>query len=106
VARVSPNSVEALKAGEADLAVVFTASPYVEDSDLVVAADKEVIGADQVVPLHRHPVDQLFDGRLRPRLDEVSELVTSEGLGSKRCRDAKPAHESAPGPAGAGVGRP
>lgn len=75
------DSVAQLEGGQVDVAVVFSPSPYVDDPDLVVLEDdRQMIAADNVVPVYRRSVDQLFDGRLRQDLDDLAALITDDAL--------------------------
>lgn len=75
------DSVAALKQGEVDLAVVFSASPYVTDPGLVVVEDdQQMIAADNVVTAYRRSLRELYGQALGDELDALAELITPEAL--------------------------
>ncbi len=75
------DSVAALKAGNLDLAVVFSGSPYPTDPELLaVEDDKAMVAADNVVPVYRRSLGPLFGGKLADQLDGFSELLRPAAL--------------------------
>ncbi|MCR2817010.1 ABC transporter substrate-binding protein [Microbacterium jiangjiandongii] len=70
-------SVEALTAGEVDVANVFTADPRIQTQDLVVLEDPEgLFLASNVVPL----VNEELADELAEVIDPISAALTPEGL--------------------------
>ncbi len=70
-------SVEALTAGEVDIANVFTADPRIQTEDLVVLEDPEgLFLASNVVPL----VNEELADELAEVIDPISAALTPEGL--------------------------
>ena len=77
------DSVDALRAGEVDVAVVLSGGPYADDPGLVVLEDdRSMLGADHVVPLYRASLVEVYGRALVSDLDALSALLTLEALRS------------------------
>lgn len=73
-----PRTIEALKAGDVDVGLVFTSSAAVADPGLVVLEDdKKLQTADNLVPAIRADV---VDDNIREILDKVSAALTTADL--------------------------
>jgi osmoprotectant transport system substrate-binding protein len=73
-----PRTIEALKAGDIDVGLVFTSSAAVADPGLVVLEDdKRLQTADNLVPVIRADV---LDDNIREILDKVSAAMTTADL--------------------------
>ncbi len=73
-----PRTIEALKAGDIDVGLVFTSSAAVADPGLVVLEDdKRLQTADNIVPAIRQDV---VDDRIRSVLNKVSAALTTSDL--------------------------
>ena len=76
-----PLTVGALEGNEIDVGLLFTTSPAVETSDLVLLADDGGLQpAENVVPVVRTDVLQRHGDDLRQPVNAVSELLTTEEL--------------------------
>ena len=77
------DSVDALRAGEVDVAVVLSGGPYADDPGLVVLEDdRSMLGADHVVPLYRASLVEVYGRALVTDLDALSATLTLEALRS------------------------
>lgn len=75
------DSVAALKGGDADIAVAFSNSPYVDDPDLVVLEDdRAMLAADNIVPVFRRSLLTLHGTAIADALDDLSALLTPEAV--------------------------
>ncbi|HEV3498298.1 MAG TPA: ABC transporter substrate-binding protein [Actinomycetes bacterium] len=73
-----PRTIEALKAGDIDIGLVFTSSAAVADPGLVVLEDdKKLQTADNLIPAIRADV---LDDNIREVLDKVSAALTTADL--------------------------
>ena len=78
-----PATIGALEGGEIDVALLFTTTPQVEAKSFVLLADDRGLQpADNVVPVVRRAVLERHGERLRTRLDAVSAALTTEELTS------------------------
>lgn len=76
-----PLTVGALEGNEIDVGLLFTTSPAVETSDLVLLADDRGLQpAENVVPVVRTDVLQRHGDDLRQPVNAVSDLLTTEEL--------------------------
>ena len=76
-----PLTVGALEGNEIDVGLLFTTSPAVTTSDLVLLEDdRRLQPAENVVPVVRTPVLERYGDRLRQAVDGVSRLLTTEEL--------------------------
>ncbi|SHN44697.1 polysaccharide deacetylase family protein [Cryptosporangium aurantiacum] len=77
------DSVAALRDGEVDAAVVFSSSPYAHDQKLVVLEDDRGMNAVQnIVPVFRTSLLEVFGASLRTELNTLSGLITPAALRS------------------------
>ena len=73
-------SVQALKRGSTDLAVVFSNSPYPRDPSLVALKDdRGMLAAENVVPVYRRSLKVLYPALPRD-LQRLGALVTTKAL--------------------------
>ncbi|MGH9265386.1 MAG: glycine betaine ABC transporter substrate-binding protein, partial [Acidimicrobiales bacterium] len=76
-----PLTVGALEGDEIDVGLLFTTSPAVATSDLVLLADDRGLQpAENVVPVVRTPVLERHGDALRRAADEVSRVLTTQEL--------------------------
>jgi osmoprotectant transport system substrate-binding protein len=76
-----PLTVGALEGNEVDVGVLFTTSPAIASSGLVLLADDRGLQpAENVVPVVRTPVLERHGDRLRDAVDAVSRRLTTEEL--------------------------
>jgi osmoprotectant transport system substrate-binding protein len=76
-----PLTIGALEGDEIDVGLLFTTSPAIASSDLVLLVDDRGLQpAENVVPVVRTPVLERYGGRLRHAVDSVSRLLTTEEL--------------------------
>jgi osmoprotectant transport system substrate-binding protein len=76
-----PATVGALEGGEIDVALLFTTTPQVEQKGFVLLADDRGLQpADNVVPVVRTDKAKRYGERLRSTLDAVSAALTTEEL--------------------------
>lgn len=76
-----PATVGALEGGEIDVALLFTTTPQVAVKDFVLLADDRGLQpADNVVPVVRNDKAERYGDRLTAALDAVSAALTTEQL--------------------------
>ena len=76
-----PATIGALEGGEIDVALLFTTTPQVEAKGFVLLADDRGLQpADNVVPVVRDEKADRYGERLRAPLDAVSAALTTEEL--------------------------
>ncbi len=76
-----PLTIGALEGDEIDVGLLFTTSPAIATSDLVLLADDRGLQpAENVVPVVRTAVLERYGGPLRRAVDSVSRLLTTEEL--------------------------
>jgi osmoprotectant transport system substrate-binding protein len=76
-----PATVGALQGDEIDVALLFTTSPQVGPMDFVLLADDRGLQpADNVVPVVRHEVAERYGDALRSTLDAVSAALSTDEL--------------------------
>jgi osmoprotectant transport system substrate-binding protein len=76
-----PLTVGALEGNEIDVGLLFTTSPAIATSDLVLLEDDLGLQpAENVVPVVRTPLLERHGDTLRQAVDDVSRLLTTEEL--------------------------
>ncbi len=74
-------TVAALEAGEIDVAILFSTSGIIADRGFVLLADDQgMLAADNVVPVMTDEVFDAYGDAVVGELDNVSALLTTEGL--------------------------
>lgn len=76
-----PQTIEALKANEIQVANLFTTQSAIAANDFVLLEDDEgIVGAESVVPVIRTETLDAYDDELVERINAISETLTTEGL--------------------------
>lgn len=76
-----PLTVEALKGGEIDIAVLFSTNGQIAENDWIVLADPEgLINADNIVPVMSDELVDAYGDDLEAAVDEVSGALNTEAL--------------------------
>ncbi len=76
-----PLTVEALKGGEIDIAVLFSTNGQIAENDWIVLADPEgLINADNIVPVMSDELVDAYGDDLEAVVDEVSGALNTEAL--------------------------
>jgi len=74
-------TVQALEAGEIDVAVLFSTSGIIADRGWVLLEDDQnMLAADNVVPVLTEELDEAYGDEFRSLVDEVSAAMTTEDL--------------------------
>jgi osmoprotectant transport system substrate-binding protein len=74
-------TVQALEAGEIDVAVLFSTSGIIADRGWVLLEDDQnMLAADNVVPVLTDDLDEAYGDDFRSLVDEVSAAMTTEDL--------------------------
>lgn len=74
-------TVQALEAGEIDVAVLFSTSGIIADRGwILLEDDQSMLAADNVVPVLTEELDQAYGEEFRALVDEVSAAMTTEDL--------------------------
>lgn len=74
-------TVQALEAGEIDVAVLFSTSGIIADRGwILLEDDQNMLAADNVVPVVSDAVDEAYGDEFRSLVDEVSAAMTTEDL--------------------------